>query len=276
MKYAYVNPANTADISVTDLDDRVLQDGIFAKLPAAPSGFRVWRPEPLWDMYEMVEDGTPAPGPAQYYTVASSYVYAGIVNESGTVTETKTYTQIPIDDLKTAKESELANYTDLVYGSAFSHEAGGTDFWVRNDFLSLTARNIYGSYLTMRGLDALFDAVDLAIATGGGTNAEVATWWTELSGRQITEPWWSRDVKVFLYYQSTLQLVRDTATAHQWRDLMESAGTFAWQIRNATDRVQDDIELYHGADDWASLAAIDVTDDATYNWPSHYTGPLPG
>lgn len=272
MRYATVNPGNTTEIDVLDLDGRQMLDGSTVRINTYP-GEVVTVVNSGADSHPVLHllNESPTVCPA-YTTTSRAYSWNG-----SSVDEAVTCAPFALEDLKRAKEGELRLYGSDVYNAAWSHSAGGNDYWTRNDYISLTARNLYGAYLAVRGLDMVFDAVDAGIADGGGTNAEVAAFWASLKAAQSADPWWDRDIKVFLYRKDTLQLVRDTATANQWRDLMRSGGTFAWQVRNASDRVQDDIELYYsqGEAGRAALAGIDVA-DPSYNWPPHYTGPLPG
>lgn len=287
MRFAYVNPADTTDIQLEDINGTPFETGRFVVTARIPAGWTLTdRAVPEWDVYDIVPDPANPPPPTDpYYGETRTRAFSGVVNDAAAaVVETIAYPPIELDELRRQKETDLNNYAGTVYFSAFEHIAGPLEFWVVNDNLAQFTRASYSAYLLMRGMGILFDAVDAGIADGGGTNAEVATFWTTLKAAQenASTEWWSRDIRVYLYDQVTLGLVTDLANQSQWDGLMNSWGTFSWQTRAATNRVQDDITAAYGdgtgvpgGPEWQALAAIDVTDDVAYNWPTHYSGPLP-
>jgi hypothetical protein len=244
----------------------------------------LWEPQPEISFYAAVEDTNPVP---DYHvpTPASPLLsFTGTeFTASGRVVETNESVPISLDELYSNKIDELVSYSNLVYFSAFEHVVGQLAFWVKSDQISLHSRHAYNSYLATRIADTVTAAIAAGVADGGGTNGEVAAFWNSLKAAEtgpVDDQYWSRDIKVFLFDQTTLKEVRDTANQNQWSGLMRSQATFGWQVRNANARVSDDIVAAYGdgtgapgGTEWQALAAIDVA-AASYNWPPFYAGDL--
>ena len=285
--YGWVNPSNTNDLAIVDLDSKPLVIETVVRLPIDGGG-EVRRFElaatPIneWDVYTLNRVDTPPALSATYYDRTTALAFSGTPKTpTGLVTETASYAPISLDALYNRKVDELTVQSNTVYFGAFQHDVASLEFWAESDQLSLFARASYGAYLGARGHDILYDAVQAGIDAGGGTNAEVAAFWAAIKASQQSpaDEYWTRDIKVFLYDRATLQLVRDTANQNQWSGLMESWGTQSWQVRNAADRVRQDMDDAYGdgsgapgGAEWTTLAAI-VVDDATYNWPASYESP---
>lgn len=288
MDFAYASPLDRTQILLRDLNDVLLRTGaVDVAIPDGSGlppdqqtgvGVRVIErlpsgPIPTWDLFELVASTTECT-PRNYYTELRSYLYDPVLT---VVNETIVCEQIPIDDLLAAKNGELDAYANTVYFSAFEHVAGPFSFWASSSQLALHRRAAYNGYLATRIADGLTAAVQAGIDDGGGTNSEVAAFWAALrpivDAPVVADRYWTRDIKVFLYDQATLQRVVDTATQNQWTGLDESEGTFGWQVANAAGRVQDDIDAAYASGVWQDLADIDVQ-AASYNWPPHFTGPF--
>lgn len=239
-------------------------------LPNGHSIERVRHDDPPNEFYFAVEDKSVPPMYTHVGDVALSFT--GTVNQAnGRVVEDRRANDTPftLDELMNAKQVELDQYNFVVATSPCQHDAGPLQFWVNMEDLVQMARFQYNGYLSMWGLDILYDAVAAGVGAGGSVENQIATWWAAIQA----ETYWERDVKVFLWTRDDPPVrIVDTANQNQWRDLQYSIGTFDHQYRSARDRVQQDLNTFYDASDYNALAAVDVA-DASYNWPTFYGGP---
>ena len=267
--YAWVNPANTADIAVEDLDGKPLQytpnggQRNQVRLPDGAGGERSFAmgpsPVPAFDLYTRTHANNSAPGPSNYYTTTPSYAFSGGVRQAtGLVTESNNWTQVDIDTLLQIKEQELLTHTEAVFFSSFKMTGGGgVEFWVNASLRSRTYRT---------DVDAFYQWVPpaepapLNLITATGREAVVSN-----TGRA-----W-RDIPVWLVRVSNGNHIRTKVDQEDWEALKEAQGRFSIDTAYASDDVQSLLETQHGAGNWQALADIDVTADpnATNPWPEH-------
>ena len=278
----YVDPADTSAISRTDLSGVPLcTKGDDRQGYNLPSGNPTYNPDHRVDVYEAIL--ATYTFPRGYYGTPTTAFEGNIKDDAARVRETA----VPVSmlTLYNIKVGELNQYAIQVFESAFSLTWNAKNFWVLNDELSRDARSSYNGHLGAKAGDILFDAVAAGIADPGGTNGEVAAFWNNIKARQQgSDPWWVRDIKVFVFIDDPgqpddLKQVTDTANQNQWVAITEAEATFNWQTRNANDRVLQDINDAYGdgsgvpgGPEWNQLASIDV-DAAQYNWPKHYASP---
>lgn len=279
----YVNPANTTEHDRFDLSNKALATGGDDLTPYnLPAGNPIYNPRAEHDVYQAIL-ATYA-YPRNYYGTPTTAFEGTVKSDAARVRETA----VPVSmlTLYNIKVNELTLYAIQVFESAFSLTWNAKNFWVLNDELSRDARGSYNGHLGVKVGDILFDAVAAGIADPGGTNGEVAAFWNNIKARQQgADPWWLRDIKVFVYIDNPgqpddLKQVTDTANQNQWVAITAAEATFNWQVRNANDRVLQDINDAYGdgsgapgGAEWNQLAGIDPSDDATYNWPKHYPSP---
>lgn len=121
--FAWVDPANTATISVVDFpppqanrDPAQLITGQFVYLPKISVQLTAL-PQAQWDVYALVQATELPPGgrPPTYYTSTLTYAFRNAANtgpgvvgdDTSIVQQTRVYAEIPIADLYDAKSEEV-------------------------------------------------------------------------------------------------------------------------------------------------------------------------
>lgn len=259
MEFAYASPLDRAQISLLDLNGKVLRPGVTrvyipdgsGSPPDIPNNIGVRyiatlpeTPTPAWDLFELIRDSACSP----YHTANPTYSY---VAGNQTVVESNNCMPIPIDDLLEAKRQEILQQDEIV---RYSTAATGLNasWWI---VINRSARS---------ELDTIAGA--LAART-----REVQT------GARDTANWYpggSNQPRIAIYKPATGTIRREPPTELQYLQLAEEVGLHSNQTGNATHAATDQAETLHAANDWAGLAALDPA-DPQWGYPPYEPLPLP-
>lgn len=245
MKYATVDPADTAIISTVDLDGRVLTDGETVRIPDFAGGERwltITKAEPQWDLYDLTVDPTVCGGGAVssfFYVRTNDYALIGDVkNPAARVQETATCTQRPIADVYAEqRQAVIAQDQQVRYNAVDSSLA--VNWWL---IATQSMRNEIGG---IQGNWAQRQIDGQGFPTG--PNA----------------PW------VAIFNASTLDARRYQVTsAANWNTLFLELTQHDQATGNATEssRIALDAAYADGAGDWTAVATHDP-EDPTWGYP---------
>lgn len=253
--YATVNPADTLEISLFDINDRILRDGQLVQIPdwtgTTPHVELTIRgkPEPTLGLYNYTPSAVVC-DPPQYYSEDSTLAFRnaadtapGTVNDpTSQVVEAKQCIEIPVDDLLAEKNNELDAYARFVLVS--NCETNLAPNWViLLDTIQTTWIHRVNDFLQDRMRDRVYDA--------------------------DPKSYWTQDVPLRFINKTTGAGLRTNVSETQWGQVMKDIGLHSFAATDAQALCQADIDAAHTADDWAALAAIDV-ESAAYGWPPVY------
>ena len=155
MRYATVNPANTSDIGVVDLNNRQMRDGDTVRIPDFAGGERTFAINngavPEWHLWEMVESAVQC---GKYTDTVRSYAFDG-----ARVTETVTCPLRTSQQIYDERVGELANLTDAVrqQGVEINLPSNGRQAMRSSppalDEYAMTAQNTLPGATTARSVD---------------------------------------------------------------------------------------------------------------------------
>jgi len=199
------------------------------------------------------------PGPYESWDGTTALSFAGQVLHAPTsrVQETRTFEQIPIDDLRAIKQNELSTHLDYI-----RHENCQTNLtpnWVIR--IELTDREWIASVVNV--LEDRLSTIALEMQTylmlpeprGGFT--------------PLAPDYWPRDVPIRAINVNTNRYISTVTNADQWGQIMKDIGLHDFSSVDAAQLVQADIDAAVLAVDWDALASIDVK-DPLYGWPPVY------